>query len=472
MVFIDFSGKKKDQLQLTCEKIELDILRDDFSVPNPAAASKRKHIPARLYAITPTGKFDTGLLKNVQINMDLHGFPYEISENIKNHFKILEKPEILEELALPYRLYQSDAIQTAIEAGNGIVVVGTGGGKTLLAAGLIKNLRKLLGKPDAKVLITVPTLQLVEQTTSDFIEYGLTDVTKWSGKNKIDRSANIIVAGTQYLVGKNTDLSILDDIDILIADEVHCFGRNNKLNKIFKFLKTSYRFGLTGTLPESKIDEWNIIGKIGPVIYEKKTDSLVKDDFVAPFNICILNIDHKGIKFSFRPDEPTSKYNNEIDYLMTNQNRNGIIAKLALKISKNTIIMVDRIIHGESILKTLKATGDIRPIVFIQGSTDIDDRELIRDMMDKQSNVIVIAISKIFSTGLNIPNLHCIIFANAGKAKTKIIQSIGRSIRKHPTKKEALIFDVSDNTYYGFEHKEKRKKLYDREKYPWVEKYI
>ena len=82
MVFIDFSGKKKDQLQLTCEKIELDILRDDFSVPNPAAASKRKHIPARLYAITPTGKFDTGLLKNVQINMDLHGFPYEISENI------------------------------------------------------------------------------------------------------------------------------------------------------------------------------------------------------------------------------------------------------------------------------------------------------------------------------------------------------------------------------------------------------
>ena len=237
-------------------------------------------------------------------------------------------------------------------------------------------------------------------------------------------------------------------------------------------MKTSYRFGLTGTLPESKIDEWNIIGKIGPVIYEKKTDSLVKDDFVAPFNICILNIDHKGIKFSFRPDEPTSKYNNEIDYLMTNQNRNGIIAKLALKISKNTIIMVDRIIHGESILKTLKATGDTRPIVFIQGSTDIDDRELIRDMMDKQSNVIVIAISKIFSTGLNIPNLHCIIFANAGKAKTKIIQSIGRSIRKHPTKKEALIFDVSDNTYYGFEHKEKRKKLYDREKYPWVEKYI
>ena len=69
MVFIDFSGKKQDQLQLACDTVELNILRDDFSVPNPAAASKRKHIPARLYAITPTGKFDTGLLKNIQINI-------------------------------------------------------------------------------------------------------------------------------------------------------------------------------------------------------------------------------------------------------------------------------------------------------------------------------------------------------------------------------------------------------------------
>ena len=257
MIYIDFSSKKQDQLQLTCEKIELDILRDDFSVPNPAFASKKKYIPARLYAITPTGKFDTGLLKNIQTNMDLHGFSYEISETVKNHFKINPKPENLDELALPYREYQSEAIQTAIEAGNGIVVVGTGGGKTLLAAGLIRNLRNLLGNSEAKVLITVPTLQLIEQTSQDFAEYGLTGISKWSGKNELDRRANIIVAGTQYLVGKNTDLSILDDIEIFIGDECHIFTRGSEINKIFKFLKTPYKFGMTGSLPDNKTNLWN-----------------------------------------------------------------------------------------------------------------------------------------------------------------------------------------------------------------------
>ena len=472
MVNIDFAGKQTDTLQLQCEPIEISILREDFSVPNPAFASKKKYIPSRLYAITPTGKFDAGMLDDVVKTAETHGFICKVSDAVKNYFKVTENLDKIDILDREYYDYQSEAIQRAICKGRGTILVGTGGGKTLLTAGLILNLRKVLGKPNAKVMVTVPTLQLIEQTSADFEEYGLTNISKWSGKNELNPDADIIVAGTSYLVGKNTNLTILDDIDIFIADECHGYSKGAELNKVFKFLRTPYRFGLTGTLPESKINEWNVVGKIGPVIFEKKTESLVQGNFVCPFQICIFYIDHKGIKFSFRPDEPTSKYNDEIDYLITNKKRNDTIAKLALKVSKNTIIMVDRILHGEAILRALKATGDTRPIVFIQGSTDIDDREVIRDMMDKRSDVIVIAISKIFSTGLNIPNLHCIIFANAGKAKTKIIQSIGRSIRKHVSKTLAWIFDIADNTYYGIEHREKRKKLYDKEKYPWIEKNI
>ena len=470
MVSIDFSGKKKDQLQLTCDKIELDILRDDFSVPNPAFASKKAYIPARLHAITPTGKFDTGLLKNVQINMDLHGFSYEISQNIKNYFKINPKPEILDELALPYREYQSEAIQTAIEAGNGIVVVGTGGGKTLLAAGLIQNLRNFLGNSEAKVLITVPTLQLIEQTSQDFAEYGLTDISKWSGKNNLDKNAKIIVAGTQYLVGKNTDLSILDDIEIFIGDECHIFTRGSEINKIFKFLKTPYKFGMTGSLPDNKTNLWNVIGKIGSVIYEKRTDSLKQGDYVSDFQICILEMDHGRKTFGFTKDSPTSKYQNELDYLMSNKNRNETIAKLALKMNRNSIIMVNQIIHGDNLVKTFKELG--KDVKFVRGSTPVEDRELIRDAMDTQTDLIVVAMSRIFSTGINIPNLHSIIFASAGKSKIRTIQSIGRAIRKHPTKEKALIFDVSDNTFYSLKHKEDRKKLYKAENYPFVEKFI
>lgn len=470
MIFIDFCGKKKDQLQLVCDRIELDILRNDFSVPNPAAASKRKHIPARLYAITPTGKFDTGLLKNIQKNMDLHGFSYEISENVKNYFKINPKPEILDELRDSYREYQSEAIQTAIEAGNGIVVVGTGGGKTLLAAGLITNLRKFLRKPDAKVLVTVPSIQLVGQTAKDFEDYGLTGISKWSGDNKLNKSANIIVAGTQYLTGKKTDLSILDDIDIFIGDECHIFTRGSKINNIFKFLKTRYKFGMTGFLSDKKIDLWNVIGKIGPVIYEKKTDSLKKDSYVSDFQICILEIDHKGKTFRFTDDSPTSKYENELDYLMNNNHRNETVAKISSKLNRNTIIMVNRIIHGDNLVNTFKKLG--KEVRFIRGSTPVEDREIIRQMMETQTNLIVIAMSRIFSTGINIPNLHAIIFASAGKSKIRIIQSIGRSIRKHPTKEKAIIFDITDNTHYGLLHKEDRKKLYKSENYPFTEKFI
>jgi superfamily II DNA or RNA helicase len=396
---------------------------------------------------------------------------FEISEDIKNSKIVFNASEIVP-MHIPYREYQENAIVTAIRENNGVIVVGTGGGKTLLTAGLIVNLRENLKNLNAKVLVTVPTIQLVEQTASDFKEYGLTKISKWSGKNKLDADAEIIVAGTQYLVGKNTDLSILNDIDILIMDECHVLKKNNEINNIFKFIKTPFKFGLTGSLPEEKIDQWNINGKLGPIIFEKKTDELKKGEYVSDFQIYLIEIDHGKTNFPFNPNSPTSKYENELTYLMTCEKRNDIISKLVNKINKNTIIMVDRILHGEELLNSLKKICIDSPVYFIQGSTEMEDREKIKNLMENESNVIVVAISKIFSTGINIPNLHSIVFASAGKAKIKIVQSIGRALRLHPTKEKAYIFDIADNTYYGKIHKDERKKLYKAEKYPFIEKNI
>jgi superfamily II DNA or RNA helicase len=102
----------------------------------------------------------------------------------------------------------------------------------------------------------------------------------------------------------------------------------------------------------------------------------------------------------------------------------------------------------------------------------MEDREKIRTLMESRRDVIVVAISKIFSTGINIPNLHNIIFAAIGKAKIKIMQSIGRVLRLHPTKQMAVIFDLADNTRYGKKHLEERKKMYKLEKYEYTEKTI
>ena len=133
--------------------------------------------------------------------------------------------------------------------------------------------------------------------------------------------------------------------------------------------------------------------------------------------------------------------------------------------------MVDRIDHGDILINNLKKLTT-KQCYYIRGSTEIEERENIRKIMNEKNDTIVVAISKIFSTGINIPNLHNIIFASAGKAKIKIMQSIGRALRLHPTKIKANIFDIADNTKYGKIHLKERIKLYNLEKFIYEEKKI
>jgi superfamily II DNA or RNA helicase len=271
----------------------------------------------------------------------------------------------------------------------------------------------------------------------------------------------------------------------LLVSNCHNLRKGNEINKVLKFITSPYKFGFTGTMPTSMIDQWNIIGKLGPINFEQKTQTLKSQDYISNFKITVIKIKHSMMPNFVDYSSPSATYENELTYLINNSRRNEIICKLAQKLNQNTIIMVDRIDHGEQIkrkLLSLEVTEDpsmskssynpMRPIYFIQGSTDVEERERIRELMKDRSDVIIIAVSKIFSTGINIPNLHNIIFASAGKAKIKIMQSIGRALRLHPTKKLANIFDVADNTKYGKIHLIERKKLYDLEKYDYTEKEI
>lgn len=450
----------------------LHLIRENFSIANPAYRRNLPYIQARIYSITPSGKFELGLLGSIISYLELNHYEYKVDKELLKEFKPGYDDPKIKNLNLQYRDYQESSIIAALKQGRGITLIPTAGGKTLICAGLVESLRENLKSEKALTLVIVPTLQLVEQTSSDFISYGLTNVTKWSGDNKPDPSANIIVAGSQILLSDKTDLSILADIEILLIDECHILRRGNQINKILNFIKTPFKFGFTGTLPPSEIDQWNIIGKLGPITYEQKTDTLKKQTYVSNFQIIILNIEHQNVpRFTTNSSAPTEAYQQELEFLINNNRRNEIICKLANKLSQNTLIMVDRINHGEILLDKLgKITN--KPFYFIRGATDIEDRENIRELMDKRNDVVVIAISKIFSTGINIPNLHNIIFASAGKAKIKIMQSIGRALRLHPTKKMATIFDIADNTKYGIIHLKERKNLYQIENYEYNEKKL
>lgn len=261
----------------------------------------------------------------------------------------------------------------------------------------------------------------------------------------------------------------------VLVSNCHGLKRGNEINKVLKFINTPHRFGFTGTLPTDKMDQWNIMGKIGPITFEQKTDNLKKQEYISNFKINILKIKHanKPASVTATSANPTSAYDNEIDFLINNEKRNNLICKLADRLANNTLIMVDRIPHGEMLDAMIrKVCSPDRPIYFIRGSTEMEDREAIRSLMNERNDVIVIAISKIFSTGINIPNLHNMIFASAGKAKIKIMQSIGRALRLHPSKIMANIFDIADNTKYGSKHLIERKKLYDLENYEYTEKEI
>jgi superfamily II DNA or RNA helicase len=463
---------KKKQIQISGDLKSISLIREKFSIANPAYRRNNPYIQPRLYAITPSGKFDVGLFKDVITFAELNHYEYSIDSDIKTIFNPgFDNPEI-KELNLKLRDYQEKSVISALKQGRGVTLIPTAGGKTLICATLIESLRLNLKDPNALVLVTVPSLQLVEQTANDFTSYGLKGVTKWSGNNKPDPEATIIVAGTQILLSESSDLSKLADVKILLMDEAHSLRKGNQLNKVLNFINTDYKFGFTGTMPSSEIDQWNIIGKLGPITFEQKTDDLKKQSHVSDFKIVILNIIHSTRPSTSDYSSPTAAYENELDFLINNNRRNEIISGLAARLENNTLIMVDRIAHGEIIKSTLDNIQTKRPIYFIRGSTEVEDRENIRALMNERNDVIVIAVSKIFSTGINIPNLHNIIFASAGKAKIKIMQSIGRALRLHHTKKIATIFDIADNTKYGKIHLSERKKLYKLEKYEHTEKEL
>lgn len=458
----------------------LSSIREHFSEKNEAAKFLKRRfrfIPQRKYAITPAGRFHPGLLVEIKnyLNQEHPGEKIIITNNLvktvlPSHLW-KESPRYTKNV-LPLNLklydYQQDVVERCIDVGRGTVVLATAGGKTLITSSIINHLRCTLfeSKKDFKCIFIVPSLSLVEQTVDKFKEYGVKfTYSKWTGKHELNLNTDVIVCNLGIMQSKNTDLAFLENIDLLIVDEVHVLRSGNNFNKIIDLIKTPHKFGFTGTLPESNIDKWNIIGKIGPVLYERKSYELRKDNFVSSVQISILEIYYKT-----RPPQSLNvldKYRTEIEFLIDNEFRNKVISKISSNANNNILIMVDYIRHGEKIYNILKNNTTGKEIYFIQGSVEAEVRETIRKKMEYKNNVICVAISKIFSTGIDIKNLHNIIFAGGGKAKIKILQSIGRGLRLHKDKKMLQIIDLQDQLHYSIEHGNKRIKFYEQEKIPF-----
>lgn len=461
----------KTKQQATIQSDHLDLIREHFSVPNPMYGRNNawaKFTPRRLYTITPTGKFDIGLYGNIVDFLKLEGYNVpEDEREIYNYYKPSINFINIPSLKYILRDYQYNSVECALKSGRGVIVLPTAAGKTLTIASLIASIEQV--RDDYNFLLIVPSIQLIKQTYNDFIEYGIDKnlITKWSGDDTPDLNCKIVIAGSHILLNQyKTYENFLKRVNVVIIDECHGLRKGNKLNNIIKLFNTPNRFGFTGTMPSDKIDQWNIIGKIGPILYEEKSIDLRDNKQIANALIQILEFTYttKPVFSSISLSNPTKVYDEELEFLINSKERNDKISTICNKTDKNTLVMVERINHGEILFNTIKQACPTKEVFFIQGSVDVTIREQIRSIMEEKNNVVCIAISKVFSTGINIKNLHYIVFAASGKAKIKILQSIGRGLRLHPSKTLLVIFDIADNLRYGMKHLKERIKLYDTEK--------
>lgn len=447
----------------------VEKIRSIFSVPNDTAKFARfrtnSYVQQRLHAITPTGRFDPCLY--YEIRKYINDNNIDVSINKTDTFIKQVYPRynttMKGELSLKLRDYQENIVNNCLSMGRGTVVLATAGGKTLTIASLVSNIHRITNS--LKCLIIVPDLMLVNQTFSDFKEYGTPfSTSRWTGSHELDLSSHVIIANAGILQSDKSDTSWTEHVDLLIVDEVHKVRKNNKINKIIKKIKTPHKFGFTGTMPESLLDQWNITGKIGPIIYEKNSYDLRKEEYISKVVVQVLQLEYKDkVKKSSTSFNPSINYRKEIDFLVKSEYRNRVITKLCETFDNNALILVDFIDHGETLYEILSQSISGKQIYFIRGDVDLEERDKIKQQMETDNNIICIAVSKIFSTGVSIKNLHYIAFAGGGKAKIKIIQSIGRGLRQHKNKDKVVIFDIADQLHYGQLHSEKRLQIYNSE---------
>ena len=348
--------------------------------------------------------------------------------------------------------------------------MGTGAGKTLTISSIIHNL--FSKNKVRRVLILVPDNGLVVQFKGDLVDqYGLKQkVSLFFDKfNTIDEDAEIIIANRPlFLARYEANKKFFDEkIDCLIVDEAHSIKRNNKVSKFIGKMQTRYRFGFTGTLAENEEDKMRNIGLLGPIMYQKTSKELRDEGFLSDVLVQILNLNYsKNICVGL-------DYLGEKEWLGICKERNEFLTRLLFTLKKNSLVMVNYLNHGFTLEEYFNRHNESLPeekrkkVYFIRGEVDTASREEVKKLMEKEDGIICIAITKIFSTGINIKNIHNIILASGGKSSVTVVQSIGRGLRLHPEKKQLAIWDIVDANYkYSVNHGLARQKIYDIEKIP------
>ena len=474
----DIIIKKKNEVYVTV-KAEPHINQElsdlfTFDVPGakfmPQYRSKYWDGKIRLYS-PATGEIYGGLVDKIVSwakkseyslefeNNQFYGAPFEENEiisreGVKDYMTRISKHKP--------RNYQIDAVYDALRYNRKLLISPTASGKSLMIYAVVRY----YAEKNKKILLVVPTTSLVEQMFKDFQDYG------WDAENYCHR----IYAGkektNEYPVTITTWQSIyklkrpfFKDFEVVIGDEAHLFKSKSLISIMTKMDAAKYRFGFTGTLDGTQTHKWVLEGLFGPSYKVTQTKELIDKGHLSKLQIHILILKHKPRKFEV--------YEEELQHIITHQKRNNFIKNLVLDLKGNTLVLFSRVeTHGQPLYELINnSIQNDRKVFYVHGGVDAEERERIREITETERNAIIVASYGTFSTGINIKNLHNVIFASPSKSRIRNLQSIGRVLRKGDSKTQAVLYDIADDIThlsrrnYTLNHLIERIKIYNEEKF-------
>jgi len=423
----------------------------------------------RLFSVA-TGEIYVGLLPYIKKFCDSNRISYTIEKGVEDVRDVVRKSagDFIKSLkpksrgkGLKVRDYQIDAVAHAIARNRALLVSPTASGKSLIIYSLVRYYHMM----SLKTLILVPTTSLVEQMYTDFEDYGWSSGTYcqkvYQGyTTKVDKDVVISTWQSIYKMPRK----YFDQFGCVIGDEAHMFKAKSLTGIMTKMHYCKYRFGLTGTLDGTQTHQLVLEGLFGVVEKVVTTKELIDKNTLADLKIKCIILKHKNIREKMT-------YAEELDFIVTNEKRTNFVVNLLHHLNGNTLCLFQLVEkHGKIINDKMK--GD-ENVYFVYGGTNTSEREDIRSLVEKNTNSTTIASYGTFSTGINIRNINNIVLASPSKSKIRVLQSIGRGLRRSETKDSVLIYDIADDISYNdrrnftLNHFAERLNIYNEEQFDY-----
>ena len=362
------------------------------------------------------------------------------------------------------RDYQVEIINAFLGNPQCIQEVATGAGKTLMTAALSLSI-----EPYGRSIVIVPNKSLVTQTEADYINLGLDVGVYFGDRKEIGRthtictwqSLNVLMKNTKSGVADVTIQDFIEDVVCVMVDEVH-MAKADALKTLLTGImaRVPIRWGLTGTVPKEPFEFQALKCSLGPVINQLSASELQDRGVLAQCHVNIVQlVDHAEF----------SNYQSELKFLLEEPDRLSAIASLVAHVNDtgNTLVLVDRVAAGHALIERL---GD--QAVFVSGATKAGARQDEYDEIATSTGKIIVATYGVAAVGINIPRIFNLVLLEPGKSFVRVIQSIGRGIRKAEDKDHVQIWDVTSTCKFAKRHLTKRKVFYRDANYPFSQEKL